>query len=157
MATFPEKVNNALEKAGLQPVSVKSVMGFYMPLKGSLAYVMLSTQMFTPELYENFRFIVIPQYISLTNACLVNSMLGTGLFIHTRPHLASASPKDKVIFCAFGSVMFNLGSMLLWALGRTVAPESPVLRTVFGTAGAVGALYLGKRYVDFVDSKEKAS
>lgn len=56
MATFPEKVNNALEKAGLQPVSVKSVMGFYMPLKGSLAYVMLSTQMFTPELYETFRF-----------------------------------------------------------------------------------------------------
>lgn len=48
--------------------------------------------------HSMFIFSVIPQYISLTNACLVNSMLGTGLFIHTRPHLASASPKDKVIF-----------------------------------------------------------
>lgn len=56
MVTFAEKVNNALVKAGMKPVTTENVMAFYMPLKGSVAYVMLSTQMFTPELYENFRF-----------------------------------------------------------------------------------------------------
>lgn len=56
----------------------------------------------------------------------------------------------------FGSVIFNLGSMLLWALGRTVAPDSPALRTLVGVAGAAGALYLGKNYVLYLDSLVKA-
>lgn len=59
------------------------------------------------------------------------------------------------LYSGFGSVMFNLGSMLLWALGRTVAPESPVLRTVVGVAGAAGVLYVGKNYVLYLDGLVK--
>lgn len=52
----------------------------------------------------------------------------------------------------FGTVMFNLGSMLLWALGRTVAPENAFLRTAIGVGGAAGTLYLGRMYLNYVDS-----
>lgn len=61
-----------------------------------------------------------------------------------------------IFYSGFGSVMFNLGSMLLWALGRTVAPENSVLRTLMGIAGAAGGLYLGKNYVLYLDSLVKA-
>lgn len=60
-----------------------------------------------------------------------------------------------ILYSGFGSVMFNLGSMLLWALGRTVAPESPVLRTVVGVAGAAAVLYVGKNYVLYLDGLVK--
>ena len=49
--------------------------------------------------------------------------------------------------------MFNLGSVLLWALGKTVAPENVVLRAVIGLAGSCGVMYMGKKYITFIDSK----
>ncbi|KAG7176504.1 hypothetical protein Hamer_G027682 [Homarus americanus] len=100
---------------------------------------------------------VIPRYISLTNACLVNTISGTGLYLYSSKHLAQANPKEKLLFCAFGTVMFNLGSMLLWALGRTVAPENQVLRTMIGAASAAGAVYLGRNYVTYLDTHIRSS
>lgn len=61
------------------------------------------------------------------------------------------------LFSTFGTVMFNLGSMLLWALGRTVAPENSILRTMMGVAGATGAIYLGRSYVVYLDSHNKST
>lgn len=58
----------------------------------------------------------------------------------------------SVLGRTFGTVMFNLGSMLLWALGRTVVPENAFLRTVIGVGGAAGTLYLGRMYLNYVDS-----
>lgn len=120
---------------------------------------MLASQMMSPELYHNFRLFRIfgiPQYISLTNACLINALTGTALYLYSRPHLAKAPPKDRALFCAFGSAIFNLGSMLTWALGHTVAPESPTLRFLMGIGGAVGVLYVGKRYADYLDGQAKS-
>lgn len=87
----------------------------------------------------------------------MNSICGTGLYLYSSRHLAQAARKEKLLFCTFGTVMFNLGSMLLWALGRTVAPENPVLRTVMGAAGAAGALYLGRNYVAYLDAHVRTS
>ena len=56
-------------------------------------------------------------------------------------------------FSIFGSTMFNLGSMLLWALGRTVLPDCSTLRFMIGFAGATGSLIFAKKYVDFIDSQ----
>ncbi|XP_064078211.1 uncharacterized protein LOC135195719 [Macrobrachium nipponense] len=154
-----EKANDLLVKAGLQPVSKSSLLFYYMPMKGVISYTMLASQMLTPELYQDvtiFRFFGIPQYISLTNACLVNSLTGTALYLYSRPHLAKAAPKERILFCAFGSTIFNLGSMLAWALGSTVAPGSPALRFLMGVGGAVGrGTVCGKRYIAHVDSQVK--
>ncbi|XP_069959514.1 uncharacterized protein [Cherax quadricarinatus] len=152
MATLVDKVNMVLTSSGMRPITRDNLLYYYAPIKGSLSYGVLSVQMFNPELFENFKFLVIPQYISLTNACLVNTISGTGLYLYSSRHLAQATPKEKFIYCTFGTVMFNLGSMLLWALGRTVAPENTVVRTMMGAAGAVGALYIGKNYVAYLDA-----
>jgi len=84
----------------------------------------------------------------------MNSAVGAGLYLSSRPHMEKASTQDKVLFCAFGSVMFNLGSMLLWALGRTVVPENLAVRTVLGVGGTVGAIVVAKKYIEFIDSKK---
>lgn len=155
MSTVLCKVNSGLAKAGMRPITTNNLLYYYTPMKGCVAYSALSIQVFTPELFQNFKFLLVPEYISLTNACLLNTMTGVGLYLYSRPHLAQATSRDKLIYCGFGSVMFNLGSMLLWALGRTVAPESPLLRTAVGAAGAAGALYLGRSYVLYLDSLVK--
>ncbi|XP_071542013.1 uncharacterized protein [Panulirus ornatus] len=157
MENFAHKVNSGLVRAGLRPITKENMLFYYMPMKGCASYGILSVQMFNPELFENFKFLMIPQYISLTNACLINALSGTGLYLCSRQHLAQATPKEKLLFCTFGTVMFNLGSMLLWALGRTVAPDNSVLRTMMGAAGATGAIYLGRSYVAYLDSHNKST
>ena len=62
-----------------------------------------------------------------------------------------------MFFSTFGSTIFNLGSMLTWALGNTMAPESSVLRFLMGLGGAVAILYVGKSYLDYVDGQVKKS
>ncbi|KAK7080433.1 hypothetical protein SK128_024852, partial [Halocaridina rubra] len=54
---------------------------------------------------------------------------------------------------AFGSIIFNLGSMLTWALVRSAAPESPEVRFLMGIGGAISVMYVGKRYITFVDNQ----
>ncbi|XP_076038687.1 uncharacterized protein LOC143023905 [Oratosquilla oratoria] len=152
MASVLEKVNTALVKGGLQPINKKTLLYYYAPMDGCFGYGVMSTQMFAPELYENFNFLFIPKYISLTNCCLTSSVVGSSLFLYSRPHMALAAPSDRLAFSVFGSLMFNLGSMLFWALGRTAAPESTAVRLIFGVATSAGALYLGHRYVTYIDS-----
>ena len=52
-----DKVNQFLTQSGLQPISKKSVLYFYMPLKGSCAFVFLGAQMMAPEMFDNFTFL----------------------------------------------------------------------------------------------------
>ncbi|KAG7176505.1 hypothetical protein Hamer_G027683, partial [Homarus americanus] len=59
MATFVDKVNSGLVKAGLKPVTRDNVLFYYTPLKGCAAYGILSVQMFNPELFENFSFLLL--------------------------------------------------------------------------------------------------
>nr|XP_053653855.1 uncharacterized protein LOC128703287 [Cherax quadricarinatus] len=135
MATLVDKVNMVLTSSGMRPITRDNLLYYYAPIKGSLSYGVLSVQMFNPELFENFKFLVIPQWP-----------------LDSPSSFTQATPKEKFIYCTFGTVMFNLGSMLLWALGRTVAPENTVVRTMMGAAGAVGALYIGKNYVAYLDA-----
>ncbi|KAB7495518.1 hypothetical protein Anas_09332 [Armadillidium nasatum] len=153
MAKILDNLNNKLVNVGLKPIHPCTIMFYYIPLKGSISYTVLGTQMLTPELYENVKLIIVPKYISLTNACLLNSFVGTSLYLFSRPHLLKTPPKERLAFCVFGSSMFNLGSMLLWALGRTVAPDSTPLRFVIGLSGAAGLLWLATKYVSVIDSQ----
>jgi len=156
MAHILQKVNEKLVEAGLQPINKDSLLFHYTPMKGAMCYTIIGTQMLNPELWENFNNGIVPRYISLTNACLLNSVTGMSLWLYSRPHMAALNHRDRGIYCVYFAGMFNLGSMLLWALFRTVAPESPALRTIIGGASAVGMVHMGKKHLEYLDSQIKS-
>lgn len=64
----------------------------------------------------------------------------------------------------FGSAVFNLGSVLGWALCRSVLKSAQeeatpplVFRAVLGAVGALGALSLARGYLAHVDTLAESS
>ena len=57
MSVVLRKVNEKLVNAGLKPIHTCTILFHYMPIKGCISYGVLSTQMFSPEIYENFAFL----------------------------------------------------------------------------------------------------
>ncbi|KAF2362267.1 hypothetical protein FHG87_006971 [Trinorchestia longiramus] len=155
-----EKINSKLEQVGLQPISKQSILYYYIPMKGFTGYVILGSQMLSPEMYSNFHYLFIPRIVSLTNACLGTSILGSGLYISSRKHMQLLPVKQNIMYSVFGSSMFNLGSVLGWALlrswisgedGPSIAGGAVLLRAVAGGALAVGVIKLAQSYLTFVD------
>lgn len=58
-------------------------------------------------------------------------------------------------FSAFGAVTFSLGSVLIWAILRSVVPENVPLCTLCGIGSGLAAIKIGKAYVEHVDSLVK--
>lgn len=49
--------------------------------------------------------------------------------------------------------MFTFGSLLMWALLRSVLPDNKPLATAVGIASGVTLVAVGKEFFDFADSK----
>lgn len=58
-----------------------------------------------------------------------------------------------MFFSAYGSLLFTFGSLLMWALLRSVLPDNKPLATVVGIASGVTLTAVGKEFFDFADSK----
>jgi len=59
---------------------------------------------------------------------------------------------EILLFCSvYGSAMVTMGSVLMWAMLKTLLPESPALRTVAAVGSSVVLLKAGVAYVDAVD------
>ena len=54
-------------------------------------------------------------------------------------------------FSLFGSLVFNMGSVLLFAILRQATPECATFRAIVGMGTAAGLLFVGKSYVDLLD------
>ncbi len=51
-------------------------------------------------------------------------------------------------------MVFNFGTLLFWATTKAaILPNDRMLRMLVGAASGVGFLYLGFRYLDFVDTQ----
>jgi hypothetical protein len=53
----------------------------------------------------------------------------------------------------FGSVLFTFGSVLLWAVIRSVLPHNTVLCSVVGVSSGIILIQVGHNYLEFVDSQ----
>jgi hypothetical protein len=60
-----------------------------------------------------------------------------------------------MLFCfsTFGSLMFTFGSVLLWAVLRSVLPHNVTLCSLIGISSGVTLIRVGQNYLDFVDSQ----
>ena len=98
-----------------------------------------------------FRFFGPNDFIA-ANSLWFNAHLGTGLFLYSSRHLQKASKLERIAYSVFGAVMFNFGSVLFWAATKQQLPNCKELRMIYCAGSAAGLLYLGKRYVDYIDS-----
>ena len=60
---------------------------------------------------------------------------------------------SHLLFSATGAVLLSLGSVLLWAVIRSIVPPSPVCCTLAGIGTGVAFLKVGSSYLEFVDGQ----
>lgn len=58
----------------------------------------------------------------------------------------------EYFFSAFGAATFSLGSVLVWAIIRSVIPQNVVLCTTIGIGSGLALLKIASNYVDHIDS-----
>ncbi|XP_012226913.1 uncharacterized protein [Linepithema humile] len=137
-----------LKKLGLRPVTRCSLAKFYVPAFGAASYTAMSVNVMNPSLVIK----VFPRR-DITNFLLAGTLIGTASYIYTREHLQSATPRQKVLYSATGAILLSLGSVLLWAVIRSIVPPNPICCTVAGVGSGVALLKIGSSYLEFVDGQ----
>lgn len=85
------------------------------------------------------------------NSLWFNAHLGAGLYLYDSSHLRKASKLQRILYSVFGAVMFNFGSVLFWAATKQQLPKCKELRMLYCGGAALGMLYVGNRYIRFID------
>lgn len=137
-----------MKKLGLQPVTRCSLAKFYVPAFGAASYTAMSVNVMNPSLVVK----VFPKR-DITNVLLVGTLLGTGSYIYTREHVKSAPQSVRILFSVTGALLLSLGSVLMWAVIRSIVPPSPACCTIAGIGTGVTLLKIGSSYLEFVDNQ----
>uniref|UniRef100_A0A0P4VP37 Putative conserved plasma membrane protein n=1 Tax=Rhodnius neglectus TaxID=72488 RepID=A0A0P4VP37_9HEMI len=135
-------------KIGLKPITPTNVAFHYVPLFGVANYATLSVNVMNPGLIMR----VFPSR-DVTNVLLAHSVLGSALYIYNRPHLQGATPQMRLIYSGFSAIMFNFGSVLLWAVLRTVSTRSNCVSSLLGLLTGCGLIYTGQKCLSYIDDK----
>lgn len=53
---------------------------------------------------------------------------------------------------AFGSILFNLGSILFWSLSKAYLPDNEYFLVIYGFLTSVAFLKCAKSYLDLIDN-----
>ncbi|XP_046392891.1 uncharacterized protein LOC124160843 [Ischnura elegans] len=136
-----------IDKLGLKPLNTHNILFFYVPLQSATSYASLSVNVVNPSLMAK----VTPRS-DITSMLLANSILGSGLYIYNRPHLQRASVNQRILFSAYGAVVFSFGSVLLWAVIRSLLPEQNCVCTILGLSSSVALIGIGTKYLDYLDA-----
>ncbi|KRT83767.1 hypothetical protein AMK59_4850 [Oryctes borbonicus] len=150
MASAAEVHDSICGKLGLKPINTHNVLFYYAPIQGALSYTALSINVMNPSLVLR----LFPKR-DITNILLINTLLGSGLFLYNRPHLKSATKQQRILYSAFGAVSFSMGSVLIWAILRSLVPQNVPLCTICGVGTGLAMIKLGCSYVDHLDSLAK--
>ncbi|KAL3276129.1 hypothetical protein HHI36_020848 [Cryptolaemus montrouzieri] len=137
-------------KLGLKPLNTHTLLYYYVPFQGVLSYTALSINVMNPSLVLR----VFPRK-DITNILLMNTLLGSGLYLYERPHLKSLGQKERILYSAFGAVTFSLGSVLIWAILRSVIPQNVPLCTVCGLGTSLALMKIARNYTEHVDTLTK--
>ncbi|XP_055380331.1 uncharacterized protein LOC129611290 [Condylostylus longicornis] len=149
--TEPKKSCKLCEKMGLKPFTRDNVLHHYIPLTSLVSYGVLGINVVNPS----FGAKLIPKK-DVTNALLLSTIFGTTLYLYNRPHIGSSSSQKKVAYSALGSVLFSLGSVLLWAMIRSGVPnDNAALATVLGVGTGAAIVKIGTDYINDCDKLAK--
>lgn len=90
----------------------------------------------------------------VTNFLLLHSVVGSSLYLWSRPHLQDVEPKRRAAFAILGSGLFSLGSVLMWAILRSALPRGQdAAATLLALGSGYGVARLGYEYVQHLDRK----
>lgn len=131
----------------VKPFNTHNLLYYYVPVQGVLSYTALSINVMNPCLVLR----IFPRK-DATNILLMNSLLGTGLYLYGRPHIKDLPQRQRLIYSTFGSVTFSLGSVLIWAILRSLIPENIPLCTLAAIGTSATLLKIGSSYSGYVDS-----
>lgn len=133
----------------LPPFTADNIYRIYLPIAGAVSYCTFSVTVFIPELLSR---LYPDQSVTMANCLLFNSHVGTGLYVYFRPHMRRAQPYHRVMYSAYQAVLFNFGSVLLWAVTKSLLPQSHLVRSIFAISTSACFLTIGKEYLDFLDA-----
>ncbi|XP_060841819.1 uncharacterized protein LOC132922360 [Rhopalosiphum padi] len=134
------------------PLNKDTALNYYAPAFGTFNYAFLSINVMNPGLLQR----VLPKP-DLTNIFLFNSCFGSFLFIAGRPHLSEAPFKLRIAYSVYGSILFNMGSVLSWAILRSLLPNNSGLTTVAGLISGFALTGCGVAYLSYNDKIVKAN
>ncbi|XP_023014385.1 uncharacterized protein [Leptinotarsa decemlineata] len=134
-------------KLGLKPLTGRNILFYYAPVQGVLSYTALSVNVMNPSLVLR----IFPKR-DITNILLFNTLVGSGLYLFNRPHLSSLATRERLIYSSFGAVSFSLGSVLIWAIIRSLVPQNVALCSACGIGSGLAMIKIARCYVQHVDS-----
>ncbi|XP_011309624.1 uncharacterized protein [Fopius arisanus] len=140
--------SKALGKFGLRPVTKCSLVKFYAPCFGVGAYMGLSVNVMNPTLVMR----VFPK-VDITNFLLGGALLGTGSYLYTREHMRAAPTGARITYSITGALLLSFGSVLVWAVLRSIMLPNPTVSTLAGLGTGLAAIKIGHNYLEFVDSQ----
>lgn len=99
--------------------------------------------------------------ISVTHILKAASYLGkttyNRLILFITNILQSVKLKCFQIFSAYGAVLFNMGSILSWAIIRSLLPSNSGLATIAGLVSGLALTSCGVAYLSYNDKTVKAN
>ncbi|XP_031826813.1 uncharacterized protein LOC116424485 [Nomia melanderi] len=137
-----------LQKLGLKPITKCSLVRFYVPAFGVASYTALSVNVMYPSLVVR----LFPKK-DVTNFLLGGALVGTGLHIYNREHMKNAPQCMKIVYSAAGAVLLSFGSVLVWAVLRSIVPPNPALCITAGIGSGLAFIKVGSSYLAFVDEQ----
>ncbi|KAL1122397.1 hypothetical protein AAG570_003801 [Ranatra chinensis] len=137
----------------VKPLSKENVLFYYGPAMGAASYAALSVNVMNPSLIMR----IFPSR-DVTNVLLLKSMVGSTLYMYNRPHLRSATTAARIMYSGYGAVMFNFGSVLLWAVLRSLMrPHQNCVATIIGLLSGCCLATMGVQYLSHIDSAVSSS
>jgi len=92
-----------------------------------------------------------PYELLVSNMLFLNSHIGLGVYLYSRRHMRLAAQPWRIIYSVYGSVLFNLGTVMFCAVTKVVLPRIDAVRTIFGIASGFMFLTVAGQYLQFVD------
>ncbi|KAK7502370.1 hypothetical protein BaRGS_00006323 [Batillaria attramentaria] len=138
----------------LEKLTIDDVCFRVLPSMGSISYGYFSIHIMNTSW---FRSVFHNRDVVVANSFWFNAHIGVGLYLFGSVHLRQAPINRRILYSVFGSFLFNFGSVLFWATCKSLLPERPGLRALFGLVSGFVLLYVGKEYVDYIDSRRVTS
>ncbi|CAF0742516.1 unnamed protein product [Rotaria sp. Silwood1] len=121
----------------------------YGPILITPFYFGFSTHVLAPN---SFARILGPELnVPVANSLWVGSHVGIGLYLYISKHLRNADIFDRLLYSVYGSAMFNLGTVLVMSIVRSIFPDNDVLRLGVGLSSSAALLLIGRRYMLYID------
>ncbi|ELU03299.1 hypothetical protein CAPTEDRAFT_189613 [Capitella teleta] len=98
-----------------------------------------------------------PNDLAVANGLWLNAHVGVGARLYTSKHMKNMCTSKRVVYTAFGTVMFNFGSVLFWATSKKLLPKCKTFTMLFGLASGVALLAIGEMYLREIDSKTQTA